>query len=70
MYAVFLLLSLGAFLASLMAFLITYEEYSHHYVGKQEPVKAALEAAAFTFCVFVVLSLLTAFFLTRAFLSQ
>jgi hypothetical protein len=43
-------------LAAAMAFLITYEEYSHHYADKKKPLRFALEAAGYTFVVFGILS--------------
>jgi len=45
-------------LAAAMAFLITYGEYAHHYPNKRDVLKAALEAAGFTFVFFLVLGLL------------
>ena len=56
--------------AGLMAFLITYEEYARHYVERQKPLRLALEAAAFAFFVFLVLSVVVGFVLVRAFGSQ
>jgi len=44
--------------AAAMAFLITYEEYKHHYPDKQQVFKTALEAAVFTLVVFLTLGLL------------
>jgi hypothetical protein len=35
-----------------MAYLITYNEYQHHYQTKKEPRKISLEAAIFTFVFF------------------
>ena len=46
-----------------MAFLITYEEYVHHYPSKREVWKKALEAAGFTFVFFLALGLLLAIML-------
>jgi H+/Cl- antiporter ClcA len=56
--------------AGLIAFLITYDEYTRHYVEKQTPLRLALEAAAFAFFVFLVLTVLTGFVLTRVYGSQ
>ena len=50
-------------IAAAMAFLITYEEYSHHYTDKTKPLKLAFEAAILTFIVFGILSLLVSFFI-------
>jgi len=43
-------------LAALMAFVITYEEYTHHYPDKRKPLRLAAQAAAVTFVVFLALS--------------
>jgi hypothetical protein len=50
-------------LAAASAFLITYEEYKHHYPDKRKVLKIALEAAIFTLVVFLVLGLLLAIIL-------
>lgn len=52
-------------LAALMAYLITYNEWLHHYPSKKEPRKIALEAAVFTFIIFLVLSLFIGFIFTN-----
>ncbi|MBF6612967.1 MAG: hypothetical protein IVW55_07530 [Chloroflexi bacterium] len=62
--------SVVGLLAGLMAFLITYEEYARHYVERQKSLRVALEAAAFAFFVFLVLSVVVGFVLVRAFGSQ
>lgn len=50
-------------LASVMAYLITYNEYMRHYQTKKEPRRMALEAAVFTFIFFIVLSFFVGFLL-------
>ena len=50
-------------LASLMAYLITYGEYQHHYSDNKKPRKLALEAAIGTFILFFVISIIIGFFL-------
>jgi len=57
-------------LAGLLAFVITYDEYSRHYTDRKRPLRMALEAAAFAFFVFLALSVATGFVLTRAYMSQ
>jgi len=52
-------------LAALMAFLITYGEYTHHYSGTKEPLRMALEAAVFAFLVFIILGILAGVLLSR-----
>jgi hypothetical protein len=49
------------FVAALMAFLIIYNEYQRHKLGQWRVWKEALTAAAFTFALFVVLSLLVGY---------
>lgn len=45
-------------IAALVAFMITYNEYVHHYPTKKEPTKLALNTAVFTFIVFLVLGVM------------
>ncbi|MDI6829148.1 MAG: hypothetical protein QME62_11770 [Armatimonadota bacterium] len=52
-------------LAALAAFLITYEEWSHHYTSKREPLKFAIEASIVAFVVFMVLTILASAFVSR-----
>jgi len=53
-------------LAALMAFLIMYSEYSHHYTSKREPLKMALQDAFVTLILFIFISLLMAFILAHS----
>jgi len=50
-------------IAAVMAFLITYDEYSRHYTDKKKPLKLAFEAAIITFIVFGILSLFVSLFI-------
>jgi len=43
-------------IAAIMAFLIAYNEYQHHYPTKTKPRKMALEVAIVTFVFFLALS--------------
>ena len=43
--------------AGLLAFVITYDEYSRHYTDRRRTLRLALEAAAFAFFVFLALFL-------------
>ena len=45
-------------LAALAAFLITYQEYVHHYPDKSQVMKTALKAAGFTLFFFLALGML------------
>ena len=49
--------------ASIMAYLITYGEYTHHYPDKKKPVMLAIQAASVTFVFFVALALVVGFLL-------
>jgi K+-sensing histidine kinase KdpD len=51
--------------AAMMAFLITYGEYQHHYPDKATPLKLALEAAVVTFIFFLALSIITGWLLGK-----
>ena len=60
-----LILVLGgifSLLAALMAYLITYNEWVHHYPTKKQPRKIALEAAAFAFFIFLLIAVFTGLF--------
>ncbi len=39
-------------LGATMSFLITYQEYSRHFLSKREPLKMAVEIAVVTFLLF------------------
>jgi hypothetical protein len=43
-------------LAGLVAFLITLNEWSHHYQTRREPIALALRAGLFAFAVFFLIS--------------
>jgi hypothetical protein len=45
----------GSF-AGLIAFVITFDEYSRHYCERKEPLRLALEMAVVAFVVFLVLT--------------
>ena len=45
-------------IAGVMAFLITYKEYEHHYPSKKEPLRLALEAGIVTFALFMIIAIL------------
>jgi hypothetical protein len=62
-YAIFSIAVILSLLGAAMAFLITYEEYAHHYPNKREVLKKALEAAVFTLVFFLALGLLLAIML-------
>mgnify|MGYP005852270165 CR=1 FL=1 len=67
----FIIIGLGfSVLAALAAFLITYEEWSRHYVSKSEPLKYAIEAAIVAFSVFAFLTILIVAFVSRLILSD
>jgi len=42
-------------LGSYVAFLITYEEYRHHYADKGKPFQLAIQAAIFVFVLFLLI---------------
>jgi small neutral amino acid transporter SnatA (MarC family) len=52
-------------IAALMAYLITYAEYSHHYSDRGPVIREALRTAIFTLLVFFVLGTALSFILPR-----
>ena len=61
MQVFYLLLIIGLIfgsLGALMAYLITYKEWIHHYTSPEIPRKMALETALFTFIFFLVVCLI------------
>ena len=52
-----------ALIAAVMAYLISYNEWVHHYPTKKEPRKMAWEAAVFTFIFFFLMSLFAGYIL-------
>ena len=54
-------------LASLIAFIITYGEYSHHFAEKNKIFKHSIEAGLFAFVFFVILIIVIAIFLNKMF---
>ena len=52
-------------IAGMMAFAITYAEYARHYLSKREPLDESMRAALFTFVVFLAISCLIGFCLSK-----
>ena len=52
-------------LAAIAAFLITYDEWTHHFTNRREPLKYGIKAAVTAFAVFMALTMLAAFFVSR-----
>jgi hypothetical protein len=68
-----LYLGIGAvfgFLAALMAFLITWNEYQKHKFRGRRLFMRALHAGLFTFVVFILLALLVGFILSKFILKS
>jgi hypothetical protein len=59
----------GSF-AALMAFLISYNEYSHHWVDWRKPVILSLQAAVVAFVVFMAIALGSAWYFGRSLTGQ
>ena len=51
-------------IAGLMAFVITYNEYSHHFAEKKDAVKESIEAGVVTFVFFNLLTAAIAFLIS------
>ena len=58
------------FFGSIMAFIITYDEYRRHFRDKSKPFWMAFEMAVLAFLVFVALSIIVGFVLSNTFASQ
>ncbi|MHB1417603.1 MAG: hypothetical protein ACYC1C_20335 [Chloroflexota bacterium] len=52
-------------LAGVAGFLITYEEYSHHGLGRRRTVLISLEAAAWSALAILLVALVGGFFISR-----
>lgn len=63
--SVFLIGLLFSPLAALTSFIITYEEYQHHYSGNKIPIKSAMNTAFITFFVFLTLSFFIAIIINK-----
>lgn len=68
--ALFCIAAIFSPLAAAMAYIITYQEYKHHYPDKRQAVRAALGAAVFTLIIFLILGLLTGIILPHYFLEN
>ncbi len=62
--SIFLGSAFGLF-ASIMAFVITWNELEKHQFERKRLVNESLQAAGFTFIFFLVLSMLAGYFITR-----
>ena len=58
------------FFGSIMAFIIAYDEYTRHFRDKSKPFWMALEMAVLAFFVFVAISILVGFVLSKTLASQ
>ena len=61
--ALFFISVIFSTMAAVMAYLITYQEYRHHYLDKRDTKKAALRTGGFTFFLFLFLGMLLAILL-------
>jgi uncharacterized membrane protein len=57
-------------IAAVMAYLISYTEYVKHFIDKRKPIIMALEAAAVIFALFMVISIVIAFFFGGSAITQ
>jgi len=68
--AIFAIAAIFSLLAAIMAFVIAYEEYKHHYLDRRKVFKASLKAGCFTFVFFLVLGSLLAVILPFCFYRE
>ena len=52
-------------IGAVMAFLITYEEYTHHYADQRKIFRQAVKTAVFTFFVLLAVTIIAGLFLRR-----
>ncbi len=67
MPAFFIIIIIGAgfaLLAAISAFLIAYNEYSHHFTDKKRAMKISLETSLVIFLVFIAITVVTVFTLS------
>lgn len=68
MPAFFVIIIIGAgfaLLGAISAFLISYAEYSRHFVDKRKAIKISLETAFVIFIVFIAITVVTVFIMLR-----
>jgi hypothetical protein len=51
--------------AALMAFLVTYGEYSRHFMAKTRALKISIETASVIFAVFFIITIIAGFVLSK-----
>lgn len=68
--ALFFISVIFSILAAIMAYLITYQEYRHHFPDKRDIKKAALRTGGFTFLLFLFLGMLLAILLPEFLMSS
>ena len=68
--ALFFISVIFSILAAIMAYLITYQEYRHHFPDKRDIKKAALRMGGFTFLLFLFLGMLLAILLPEFLMSS
>jgi hypothetical protein len=57
--------ALFSFLGAIVAFLISYQGYSHHFLPKEEVFRLSMRSGRFAFIVLLVISLILAIVLKR-----
>jgi len=68
MASIFFVITIGlvfGLVAALMAFLITYGEYSRHFMAKSRALKISLETAFVMLGVFIIITIIVALFMSR-----
>ena len=68
--ALFFISVIFSTMAAVMAYLITYQEYRHHFPDKRDIKKAALRTGGFTFLLFLFLGMLLAILLPEFLMSS
>jgi hypothetical protein len=63
--ALFFIGMLFSSLGAIMAYIITYQEYRHHFKDKRDTFRMAMRTAVFTFTVFLIITIFLAIFLRK-----
>ncbi len=63
--AIFFIGLILSILAAIMAYIIAYQEYIHHYLDKKDASHEAMRSAYFTFGIFMALTIFLAIFLRK-----
>lgn len=56
---------LFSFLGAIIAFIVSYQGYSHHFLSKEEVFRLSMRSSRFAFVIFLIISIFLAIILRR-----